>query len=73
MLLGLLGLVTLTLQEMPHIVLLVCVYNKAQCTRSSLFPSPPGLKLFTDSSLVTNVTLNDFLFENIANWNANVS
>ena len=73
MFLRLVGLIILALQEIFDIVLLICVYNEAQSTESILFPLPPGLKILSDLRLVTNATLNDFLYENLANWNTNVS
>ena len=71
--LRLVGLVILALQEIFHIVLLICVYNEAKSTKSIPFPLPPGLKILPDLRLVTNATINDFLFGNIANWNTNIS
>ena len=71
--LRLVGLVILALQEIFHIALLICIYNEAKSTKSIPFPLPPGLKIISDPRLVTNATINDFLFENIANWNTNIS
>ena len=64
--------VTLLLQQLLHVVLVVCVNNQTQTTEKILLPFLRGLSPIK-SCLITNLTLDDFLFEDLADWNTKVS